>query len=72
MLIQVPAPNGATTGDSAAVPDLPSTPATVQDVGKPDNQNTAVVDVLVPQTVSSTVAALANLQRISVVLVAGS
>jgi hypothetical protein len=70
LLIQVPAASGGTTTD-ASVPDLPVTPATVQDVGEPDNQDTAVVDVLVPQSVAGTLAALANLQRVSVVLVSG-
>ncbi len=67
LLVSVPQSSGATqTGG----PTLPLLPATVVDVNAPDDQNTAVVDVLVPVAEATSVAALANLNEIAVVLVA--
>jgi hypothetical protein len=69
LLVSVPQSSGANQAGSTSLPLLP---ATVVDVNAPDNQNTAVVDVLVPVAEATSVAALANLSQISVVLVAGS
>jgi hypothetical protein len=69
MLVAVPDQNGAVDADS---PTLPMLQASVVDVGSPDTDNTAVVDVLLPMTNVSVVAALANESRVSVVLVSGS
>jgi hypothetical protein len=72
MLVPIPAANGGGAADQADVPVMSILPATVVDVGHPDNQNTAVVDVLVPKGDATAVAGLANLSRVAVILVAGS
>jgi hypothetical protein len=69
LLVAVPQANGT---DQATGTSLPPLPATIVDISAPDNQNTAVVDVLVPVAQATAVAALANLGQVSVVLVAGS
>jgi len=69
LLVSVPQSNGT---NQASGTSLPLLPATIVDVGAPDNENTAVVDVLVPVSDATSVAALANLGQVSVVLVAGA
>ncbi|HEY1485373.1 MAG TPA: flagellar biosynthesis protein FlgA [Micromonosporaceae bacterium] len=72
LLTEVPEPNG-TSGDSTSgtnAQTMPTMPATVKDVGVPDNDGNVVVDVLVPQNDGSLVAYFADQNRVAAVLVA--
>ncbi len=69
LLIEVPPVTGVSS--VADTSTMPTTPATVVEVGDPDNNNNAVVDVVIPVADAGVVASFANQSRVSVALVAG-
>jgi hypothetical protein len=73
LLIEVPPPSNASTGSATAsgtTQTMPTMPATVRDVGQPDNDSNVVVDVVIPQTSGALVAYFADQDEVAAVLVA--